>query len=150
MGSVTYGQGVTLQKLESVRDPILQLVIEPGKDQEQGQLNTYVSAMQQAQVQFTSSSTNMPSQISNLFSSLSQLSHQSHECLPAAAGVLTAAGNLATVFNNTSASLTQQRASADLNVTQTVPTGQSADRTDCRLEHPDQPAPRPGAGCQFV
>src|ERR1700693_5802360 len=35
--SVTYGQGVTLQKLESVRDPILQLRIQ-GETQQQGQL----------------------------------------------------------------------------------------------------------------
>src|ERR1700691_3424558 len=61
IGSVTYGQGVTLEKLESVRDPILQLSIDQAT-QEQGQLNTYVSAMQQAQVQFTSSSTDIPTQ----------------------------------------------------------------------------------------
>ena len=52
VGSVTYGQGVTLQKLESLRDPILQMRIEE-ETQQQGQLNTFVSAMQQAQVQFT-------------------------------------------------------------------------------------------------
>jgi flagellar hook-associated protein 1 len=118
IGSLTYGQGVTLQKLESVRDPILQLRID-AETQQQGQLNTFVSAMQQAQVQFTSSSTDIPSQISNFFSSLNQLSTDPTN-IQLRQGVLAAAGNLATVFNSTSASLTQQRASADLNVTQTV------------------------------
>ena len=66
LGSVTYGQGVTLQKLESLRDPILQLRIQE-ETQQQGQLNTFVSAMQQAQVQFTSSSGDIGSQISNFF-----------------------------------------------------------------------------------
>jgi flagellar hook-associated protein 1 len=118
IGSLTYGQGVTLQKLESVRDPILQLRID-AETQQQGQLNTFVSAMQQAQVQFTGSSTDIPSQISNFFSSLNQLSTDPTN-VSLRQGVLAAAGNLATVFNSTSASLTQQRASADLNVTQTV------------------------------
>jgi len=118
IGSVTYGQGVTLDKLESVRDPILQQRIEQ-ETQQQGQLNTFVSAMQQAQVQFTSSSTDIASQISNFFSSLNQLSTDPAN-ITLRQGVLAAAGNLATVFNNTSASLTQQRASADLNVTQAV------------------------------
>jgi flagellar hook-associated protein 1 FlgK len=118
LGSVTYGEGVTLQKLESVRDPILQLRIDQ-ETQQQGQLNTFVSAMQQAQVQFTSSSTDIPSQISNLFSSLNQLSTDPAN-ISLRQGVLAAATNLATVFNNTSASLAQQRTSADLNVTQTV------------------------------
>jgi flagellar hook-associated protein 1 len=118
VGSVTYGQGVTLQKLESLRDPILQLRIQE-ETQQQGQLNTFVSAMQQAQVQFTSSSSDIASQISNFFSSLNQLSTDPTS-LPLRQGVLAAAGNLATVFNNTSASLTQQQTNTDLSVTQAV------------------------------
>jgi len=73
LGSLTYGQGVSLQKLESVRDPILQLRIEQ-ETQQQGQLSAFTSAMQQAQVQFTSSSSDIGSQISNFFTSVNQLS----------------------------------------------------------------------------
>jgi flagellar hook-associated protein 1 len=116
--SVTYGQGVTLQKLESVRDPILQLRIQD-ETQQQGQLNEFVSAMQQAQVQFTSSSSDIGSQISNFFSSLSQLSTDPTN-LSLRQGVLTAAGNMATVFNNTSNSLTQQQSNINLSVSQSV------------------------------
>jgi flagellar hook-associated protein 1 len=117
-GSVTYGQGVTLQKLESLRDPILQLRIQD-ETQQQGQLNAFVSAMQQAQVHFTSSSSGIGSEISNFFSSLSQLSTDPTN-LSLRQGVLTAAGNMATVFNNTSNSFTQQQTNIDLNVTQAV------------------------------
>ncbi len=118
LGSVTYGEGVTLQKLQSVRDPILQLSIDQAT-QEQGQLNTYVSAMQQAQVQFASSNSDIPSEISNFFSSLNQLSTDPTS-IPLRQSVLAAAGSLATIFNQTSASLTQQQTTADQSVTQTV------------------------------
>ena len=118
VGSVTYGQGVTLEKLESLRDPILQLRIQE-ETQQQGQLNTLVSALQQAQVQFTTSSSDIGSQISNFFSSLNQLSTDPTN-LSLRQGVLTAAGNLATVFNHTSDNLTQQQSSIDLNVSQAV------------------------------
>ena len=118
VGSVTYGQGVTLQSLESLRDPILQLRIQE-ETQQQGQLNTVVSALQQAQVQFTASSSDIGSQISNFFSSLNQLSTDPTN-LSLRQGVLTAAGNLATVLNHTSDNLTQQQSSLDLNVSQAV------------------------------
>lgn len=38
IGSITYGTGVSLEKLQSLRDPILQLQIEE-ETQQQGQLN---------------------------------------------------------------------------------------------------------------
>jgi hypothetical protein len=41
LGSITYGTGVTLEKLQSLRDPILQLRIEE-ETQQQGQLNAPV------------------------------------------------------------------------------------------------------------
>lgn len=118
VGSVTYGEGVVLQKLQSLRDPILQLRIE-SETQQQGQLNTVVSAMQQAQVQFTSSSSDMGSEISNFFSSLNQLSTDPTNT-SLRQNVLAAAGNLSTIFNNTSAALSQQQTNLDLNVSQTV------------------------------
>jgi len=118
VGSVTYGQGVALQKLESLRDPILQLRIDE-ETQQQGQLNTFVSAMQQAQVQFTTSTGDIGTQISNFFSSVNQLATDPTN-LSLRQGILTAAGNLAGAFNNTANSLSQQKASLDLNVTQDV------------------------------
>ena len=117
-GSLTYGTGVSLQKLQAVRDPILQLRIQE-ETQQQRQLNTLVSSLQQVQVNFTSSSGDIGAQISKLFSSLDQLSTDPTN-LPLRQGVLTAAGNLATTFGNTAKNLTQQQSSLDLNVTQDV------------------------------
>lgn len=118
VGSVSYGTGVSLERLQSVRDPILQLRIQE-ETQQQGQLNAYVTAMQQAQVQFTTSGSDIGTEISNFFSSLNQLSTDPTN-LALRQGVLTAAGNMATAFNNTSDNLTQQRSSLDLQVSQDV------------------------------
>jgi len=118
MGPITYGTGVSLEKLQSLRDPILQIRIQE-ETQQQGQLNSFVSAMQQAQVQFTSNTGDIGSLISNFFSSLSQLSTDPTS-LALRQGVLTAAGNLATAFNNTANAFTQQRSNLDLQVSQDV------------------------------
>jgi flagellar hook-associated protein 1 FlgK len=118
VGLVTYGQGVTLERLVSLRDPILQLRIQE-ETQQQGQLNAFVSAMQQAQVQFTSSGGDIGSQISNFFDSLSQLSTDPTN-LSLRQGVLTAAGNLASAFHNVSNTLIQLRTNLDLSVSQAV------------------------------
>jgi flagellar hook-associated protein 1 len=118
VGLVTYGSGVSLEKLQSLRDPILQLRIQE-ETQQQGQLNASVTAMQQAQVQFASSSGDIATGISNFFSSLDQLSTDPSN-LALRQGVLTAARNLATAFNNTANALSSQRSSLNLNVTQDV------------------------------
>src|SRR5579862_548495 len=118
IGSTIYGTGVSLEKLQSLRDPILQLRIQE-ETQQQGQLNAYVTAMQQAQVQFSSSSSDIGTEISNFFSSLNQLSTDPTN-LSLRQGVLTSAANVASAFNNTSNNLNQQRSSIDLQVGQDV------------------------------
>jgi len=118
LGSVTYGTGVTLEKLESLRDPILQLRIQE-ETQQQGQLNASVTALQQTQVQFNSNNSDIGSQISSFFGSLQQLSTDPTN-LTLRQSVLTAAGNLASAFNNTANSLTQQQSSLNGNVSQDV------------------------------
>ena len=118
VGSVTYGTGVSLEKLQSLRDPILQRRIHE-ETQQQGQLNASVTAMQQAQVQFGSSSGDIGTEISNFFSSLGQLSTDPTN-LALRQGVLTAAVNLATAFHNTANALTAQQSNLDLNVSQDV------------------------------
>jgi len=118
MGPITYGTGVSLEKLQSLRDPILQIRIQE-ETQQQGQLNAFVTSMQQAQVQFTTSSGDIGSAMSNFFSSLSQLSTDPTN-LALRQGVLTAAGNMATAFNNAANTLTQQRSGLDLQVSQDV------------------------------
>jgi flagellar hook-associated protein 1 FlgK len=118
IGPVTYGNGVTLQQIESLRDPILQFRIQE-ETQQQGQLNGFVSAIQQAQIQFTTSSSDIGTEISNFFGSLSQLSADPTS-VPLRQGVLTAAGNLANAFHNVANNLTQQQSSLNQQVSQDV------------------------------
>ena len=118
VGALSYGTGVSLEKLQSLRDPILQLRIQE-ETQRQGQLNASLTAMQQAQVQFTASSGDIGSEISNFFSSLNQISTDPTN-LALRQGTLTAAGNMATAFNNVANNLGQQRLNLDSNVSQDV------------------------------
>jgi len=115
---LTLGTGVTLQSVESIRDPLLESQIQQ-ETQVQGQFNSLTSALQQTQDNFTTSSSDIGTQISNFFDSINQLSTDPAD-LSVRQGVLTAAGNLATSFNTTANSLTQQQNSLDLSVVQTV------------------------------
>jgi flagellar hook-associated protein 1 len=118
VGNLTFGTGVSLAKLESVRDPILQLRIQQETGQ-QGQLNSFTSALSQAQTLFTAGASDIGSEISNLFSNISQLStNPSSTALRQ--GVLTAASNLTSIFNNTASNLAAQRSNLDLGVVQSV------------------------------
>jgi flagellar hook-associated protein 1 len=118
VGSVTYGTGVSLEKLQSLRDPILQMRIQE-ETQQQGQLNASLTALQQTQTQFTTSSGDIGTEISNFFSSLNQISTNPTN-LALRQGALTAAGNMATAFNNVANNLGQQRLNLDSNVSQDV------------------------------
>ena len=115
---LTLGTGVTLKSIDSIRDPILESSIQQ-ETQTQGQLGALVSALQQTQVNFTSGSGDIGTAITNFFNSINQLSTSPSD-LSLRQGVLTAAGNLATSFNTTANTLTQQQTSLDLNVVQTV------------------------------
>ncbi|MFZ0774295.1 MAG: flagellar hook-associated protein FlgK [Candidatus Sulfotelmatobacter sp.] len=115
---LTFGTGVTLQSVESIRDPILESQIQQ-QTQGQGQYSTLSSALQQTQANFAASSSDIGTSISNFFASINQLSTDPSD-LSLRQGVLTAAGNLATSFNTTANNLTQQQTSLDLNVVQTV------------------------------
>lgn len=118
LGNLTLGTGVNLQKVQSIRDPILETQIQQ-ETQTQGQWNALVSALSQTQVNFTSSSGDIGSAISNFFNSINQLATSPAD-LSLRQGVLTAAGNLATAFNSTSKNLSSQRSSLNGSVAETV------------------------------
>src|SRR5437879_3091733 len=63
---LTFGTGVTLRSVESIRDPILESQIQQ-QTQSQGQFSTQASALQQTQVNFTSGSGDIGTAISNFF-----------------------------------------------------------------------------------
>jgi flagellar hook-associated protein 1 FlgK len=115
---LTLGTGVTLQNIESIRDPILESQIQQ-ETQTENQFSTLASALQQTQTNFTTSSSDIGTEISNFFDSINQLSTSPAD-LSVRQGVLTAASNLATSFNSTANNLTQQQSSLDLSVVQTV------------------------------
>ncbi len=115
---LTFGTGVTLQSVESIRDPILESRIQQ-ETQAQGQLSSLVSALQQTQVNFTGNTGDIGTAITSFFDSINQLSTNPSD-LSLRQGVLTAAGNLATAFNSTANNLTAQDQSLDQSVVQSV------------------------------
>jgi len=126
LGRLTVGSGVLLQKLQSLRDPILELRLHQ-ETQNEGALASSLSALQQLQVNFGGTDSGIGDAISKFFDSLQQLSTDpSNPSLRQ--GVLTAAGNLATAFNTTAKNLESQRSNLDLNVVQTVLSSISAIR----------------------
>ena len=148
LGSVTYGSGVSLRKLQSLRDPILQLRIQE-ETQQQGQLNASVTALQQAQVQFTTSSGDIGTEIANFFSSLSQLSSDPTN-LGLRQGVLTAAANLSGAFNNTANNLLPSARQPGPQRRPGCAASQCSHWADCHFERPDQPVAGGEPGCQFT
>ena len=118
VGSLTFGTGVVLQKIESLRDPILEIQLNQ-ETQQQSKLDTSLGQLRQIQTQFGSASSGIGADISNFFNSLQQLAPDPSN-LALRQSVLTAAGNLATDLNNTAHSLQTQRSNLDLNVVQSV------------------------------
>ncbi len=119
LGNLTLGTGVLLQKIESLRDPILELRIHE-ETQQHGSLDAFVSSMQQVEVMFNNQSSGDLGQLfSNFFGSLQQLSTDPGS-LALRQGVLTTAGNLANGFHTMNNNLQTQRTNLDLNVVQAV------------------------------
>lgn len=117
-GSLTFGTGVTLKSIESIRDPILESQIQQ-ETQTQGQLGALVSALSQTQTNFTSSSGDIGTAISKFFDSVNQLSTSPSD-LSLRQGMLTAAGNVATAFNVSSDRVSSQRNGLNQSVDQIV------------------------------
>lgn len=110
-GAFSYGTGVVLQKIESLRDPILEIQLSH-ETQNQGKLNSELTQLQQIQAQFGSASTGIGADLSKFFSSVNSLSPDPAN-LTLRQGVLTSANNLATDFNNAAHSLQTQRSAID-------------------------------------
>jgi flagellar hook-associated protein 1 len=119
IGNLLYGQGVTLQNIESITDPVLELSIQQEMSN-QGQLTSFTNAMNQVQSLFNEAQgVGLQSSLSQFFNSLQSLSTN-----PASASlgqaVLSAAQNLTSDFHQISGNLTQIQNGLDQNVTQDV------------------------------
>jgi flagellar hook-associated protein 1 len=141
-GPLSIGTGVVLEKIQSLRDPILEIQLNQ-ETQQQSNLNAQLEQLQQLQTQFSSSTSGIGADISNFFNTLQQLSPDPTN-LALRQSVLTAAGKLATDFNNTSQSLQTQGSNLNLSVVADV--GQvntlasqiaSLDQQISRLPNPD-------------
>ncbi len=118
LGSFNEGTGVVLQKIESLRDPLMEIQLNQ-ETQQNSSLNTQLEQLQQMQTQFSSSTSGIGADISNFFNSLSQLSPDPSS-IELRQAVLTAAGNLAADFNSAANSLGTQKSDLNLTVQQSV------------------------------
>lgn len=119
LGNLLFGQGTTLQDVQSIRDPVLELRIQQ-ETSNQGQLNSFISSMNQVQSLFNETQgVGLQGALSQFFASLQSLSTQPAS-VPLRQGVLGAAQNLTSAFNQASNNLTQVQRGLDQTVTQDV------------------------------
>jgi flagellar hook-associated protein 1 len=117
-GNLSMGNGVVLEGFQSVRDELVQTQIQQ-QTQSQSSANAQLSSLNQIQPAFTTSTQDIGTQMTALFSSLSSLSTDPTS-LSSRQGVLVAGQNLANAFNSTSVSLTAQQSSLNTQVNQDV------------------------------
>jgi flagellar hook-associated protein 1 FlgK len=117
-GNLSVGNGVVLEGYQSVRDELVSNQIQQ-ETQFQSSANAQLSTLQQIQPTFTTSTEDIGTQMSALFTSLSSLSTNPTSSAERQ-GVLTAGSNLATAFNTASDVLTTQQNALNISVTQDV------------------------------
>jgi len=117
-GNITYGNGVVLEQIQSVRDQVLQIQISD-QNQQQGSAQAQYSALQQVQSLFSDPTTGIGADTTTFFNSISQLS-TSPASIPDRQAVLTAAQTVASDFNSTEQSLDSIQSGLNQSVTQTV------------------------------
>jgi flagellar hook-associated protein 1 FlgK len=119
IGSLTFGTGVNLQGVTSLRNSVLDLRVNQ-ETQQQGQLNAFLAGGQQIQSLFNETTgTGLQAPLTAFFNSLSQLSANPSN-LNVRQGVISAAQNLASAFNQASTNLSTIQRNADLSVSQSV------------------------------
>jgi flagellar hook-associated protein 1 FlgK len=117
-GNITYGNGVVLEQIQSVRDQVLQIQISD-QNQQQGSAQAQYSAMQQVQGLFSDPTTGIGADTATFFNSISQLSTDPAS-IPDRQAVLTAAQTVASDFNSTEQNLDSIQSGLNQSVTQTV------------------------------
>jgi flagellar hook-associated protein 1 FlgK len=117
-GGISSGNGVVLEGFQSVRDELVQTQIQQ-ETQAQSGANAQLGSLQQIQPTFTTSTQDIGTEMSALFSSISTLSTDPTSSSDGAA-VLTAGQNLATAFNTASNTLTSQQGGLNTQVSQDV------------------------------
>jgi flagellar hook-associated protein 1 len=117
-GNLSIGNGVVLEGYQSVRDELVSNQIQQ-ETQSQSSANAQLNTLQQIQPTFTTSTEDIGTEISALFTSLSGLSTNPTSSAERQ-GVLAAGNNLATAFNDASNVLTTQQSALNSPVAQDV------------------------------
>jgi flagellar hook-associated protein 1 FlgK len=117
-GNVTYGNGVELQQIQSVRDQVLEIQI-ADQNQQQSSAQTQYNALQQVQSLFSDPTQGIGADFTNFFNSVSQLS-TNPASMPNRQAVLTAAQTLTQDFNSTEQNLDSIQSGLNQSVTQNV------------------------------
>jgi flagellar hook-associated protein 1 FlgK len=117
-GTLSVGGGVALEGYQSVRDELVTTQIQQETTAQSG-ANAQLASMQQIEPTFTTSTQDIGTDMSALFSSISNLSTDPTSSSSRTA-VLTAGQNLATAFNTASNTLTSQQTGLNTQVTQDV------------------------------
>jgi flagellar hook-associated protein 1 FlgK len=117
-GNVTYGNGVELQQIQSVRDQVLEIQI-ADQNQQQSSAQTQYNALQQVQSLFSDPTQGIGADFTNFFNSVSQLS-TNPASMPNRQAVLTAAQTLTQDFNSTETNLDSIQSGLNQSVTQNV------------------------------
>ena len=117
-GNLSIGNGVVLEGYQSVRDELVTSQIQQ-ETQSQSSANAQLNTLQQIQPTFTTSTQDIGTEISALFTSLSGLSTNPTSSAERQ-GVLAAGNNLAGAFNAASNVLTAQQTALNSPVTQDV------------------------------
>jgi flagellar hook-associated protein 1 len=119
VGDLQFGTGVNLTGVQGIRNNVLQLRLNQ-QAQTQGQLNTFVTGMNQVQAVFNEpAGSGLQTAISNFYNSFQQLSTDPTN-LGLRQTTISDAQALAAGFHQTAAALGASQQSADLGVTQTV------------------------------
>jgi flagellar hook-associated protein 1 FlgK len=117
-GSFGVGNGVVLEGYQSVRDELVSNQIQQ-ETQSQSSANAQLNTLQQIQPTFTTSTEDIGTEMSALFTSLSSLSTNPTSSAERQ-GVLTAGSDLVAAFNSASSVLTTQQAALNSPVDQDV------------------------------
>lgn len=119
LGTLMVPTGMTIDKIEGIRDQILELRLHQEKQQE-GFLEAFLSSATQVEAVFNEiEGVGLEGVLTEFFNSILSLS-TTPSSLPARQGVLTAAGNLADSFNGLANTLTTLQTSLDGSVRQSV------------------------------
>jgi len=117
-GNLTFGTGVDLKNVQSVRDQILTILIAQQSTQQSG-AQTQLNAMQQVQGLFSDPTSGIGASLTAFFNSINQLSTNPTDTAQRQA-VITAAQNLVGSFNQTAQTLSQVQSSLNQSVANSV------------------------------